>query len=195
MWITGCHDTKDFWNAYWQRYAKLLRNRPFSPQIICENLWFGLKPQISLFTQFFTKIFLPRINTNFHKPSSCWISLNPCEPWQYAMIHACHKLTQIPTNNLLVESRGIRVSPQKTTNRRASVRFPTIKRKSGICEICVSHKNTHKVKSAWAPKTPTKWDLREPKNTHKAKSVWDCGSVGGIFLVNLSEILRKKLSL
>ncbi|MCI6224912.1 MAG: hypothetical protein MR656_07310, partial [Bacteroidales bacterium] len=38
MWITGCHDTKDFWNAYWQRYAKLLRNRPFSPQIIRENL-------------------------------------------------------------------------------------------------------------------------------------------------------------
>ena len=53
----------------------------------------------------------------------------------------CHKLTQIPTNNLIVESRGIRVSPQKTTNRRASVRFPTIKRKSGICEICVSLKH------------------------------------------------------
>ena len=61
----------------------------------------------------------------------------------------CHELTQIPTNNLIVESRGIRVSPQKTTNRRASVRFPTIKRKSGICEICVS------------PKTPTKRDLCE----------------------------------
>ena len=62
-----------------------------------------------------------------------------------------HKLTQITTNNLIVESRGIRVSPQKTTNRRASVRFPTIKRKSGICEICVS------------PKTPTKWDPCEPQ--------------------------------
>ena len=51
------------------------------------------------------------------------------------------------------------------------------------------------------------WDLCEsqkhpqseicasPKNTHKVRSVWDCGSVGGIFFVNLSEILRKKLSL
>lgn len=78
----------------------------------------------------------------------------------------CHELTQIPTNNLLVESRGIRVSPQKTTNRRASVRFPTIKRKSGIYEICVS------------PKTPTKWNPCEPKNSHKAsvrlwKRGWD----------------------
>ena len=109
---------KVFWHIYRQRYVKILRNRPFSPQIIRKNLWFGFK------TTNFTihTIFLQRFFS--------------------------HKFTQIPTNNLIVESRGIRVSLQKTTNRRASVRFPTIKRKSGICEICVSHKNTYKVKSA-----------------------------------------------
>ena len=34
---------KVFWNAYRQRYVKSLRNRPFNPKIIRENLWFGFK--------------------------------------------------------------------------------------------------------------------------------------------------------
>ena len=55
MWSTGYHDTKGFWNAYRQRYVKLLRNRPFSPQIIRENLWLALKPQISQITRIFLR--------------------------------------------------------------------------------------------------------------------------------------------
>ena len=58
MWSTGYHDTKGFWNAYRQRYVKLLRNRPFSPQIIRENLWLALKPQISQITRIFLRRFL-----------------------------------------------------------------------------------------------------------------------------------------
>ena len=55
MWSTGYHDTKGFWNAYRQSYVKLLRNRPFSPQIIRENLWLALKPQISQITRIFLR--------------------------------------------------------------------------------------------------------------------------------------------
>ena len=46
---------KVFWNAYRQRYVKILRNRPFSPQIIRENLWLALKPQISQITRIFLR--------------------------------------------------------------------------------------------------------------------------------------------
>ena len=60
MWSTGYHDTKGFWNAYRQSYVKLLRSRPFSPQIIRENLWLALKPQI-------TRIFLRKPKGRFFR--------------------------------------------------------------------------------------------------------------------------------
>ena len=78
MWITGCHDTKGFWNAYWQSYVKLLRNRPFSPRIIRENLsnlWLGFKT--TNFTNHTNDLSWGFLATNFHE----LFLLNLCEPW------------------------------------------------------------------------------------------------------------------
>ena len=65
-----------FWHIYRQRYVKTLRNRPFSPQIIRENLWLALKPQISQITQFFYKDFSA---TNSHKFPQTILLLNLAE--------------------------------------------------------------------------------------------------------------------
>ena len=48
---------KVFWNAYRQRYVKILRNRPFSPQIIRKNLWFGLAKNFTNHTIFLQRFF------------------------------------------------------------------------------------------------------------------------------------------
>ena len=127
MWSTGCHDTKVFWHIYRQRYVKILRNRPFSPQIIRKNLWFGFK------TTNFTihTIFLQRFFS--------------------------HKFTQISTNNLLVESRWICVSfwnrsTQTHPTPQPPLDFPPSKERVGSVrsawaqkhpqsEICVSLKH------------------------------------------------------
>ena len=69
---------KVFWNAYRQRYAKLLRNRPFSPRIIRENLsnlWLGFKT--TNFTNHTNDLSWGFLATNFHE----LFLLNLCEPW------------------------------------------------------------------------------------------------------------------
>ena len=93
---------KVFWNAYRQKYVKTLRNRPFSPQIIRKNLWFGFK------TTNFTihTIFLQRFFS--------------------------HKLTQIPTNNHLVESRGICVSASHGSHRSRRICTSNVKSHRGL---------------------------------------------------------------
>ena len=98
MWRCGLlvvMTRKVFWNAYRQRYVKILRNRPFSPQIIRENLWFGFKATNSLFTQFFYKDFSA---TNSHKFPQTIFLLNLVESvWAFGSKGAEHPWDFPPT--------------------------------------------------------------------------------------------------
>ena len=113
MWRCGVlvvMTRKVFWNAYRQRYVKLLRNRPFSPQIIRENLWLALKPQNSLFTQFFCKDFSA---TNSHKFPQIIFSLNLVESvWTFGSKGAEHPW-DFPPIKKACEICAICVSPRK----------------------------------------------------------------------------------
>ena len=95
---------KVFWNAYRQKYVKTLRNRPFSPQIICKNLWFGLAKNFTNHTIFLHRFF-------------------------------SHKLTQIPTNNHLVESRGICVSGSHGSHGSHRICTPNVKSHRGLRQL------------------------------------------------------------